>query len=39
MSLNEPKKISVSQEKRYVAEGWKVVERSDCGKYVYVTKE
>lgn len=38
MSMEEPKKVSVSQEKKYLAEGWKVVERSDCGRYIFVVK-
>lgn len=39
MDIQEPKRISVSQEKKYLSEGWKVVERSECGRYLFVVKE
>jgi hypothetical protein len=37
--MEEGKKISVSQEKKYVSEGWTVIERSECGRYIYVVKK
>ncbi len=35
MSSQEPKKISVSQVAKYKADGWKVVEYTDCGRYAF----